>query len=647
MLDTNNTNVTSDIQKFFNEFEYSEKDTLRKHQRYVVEYYKKFRVNLGIFFEPGLGKTFTMLQLAKECQKEGYKIVFITTKKLIVNIQQGADYYKKLTGVDLKLEQKNFINIGSSLNKKVGDVTANIFEEKLKNIMAVHQGFDNVAFFIDEAHIVTSLISNGSKIGLEFYDNYMASNCKLFLLTGTPILSDPYVMSVMINMLKRQHVIPEEYELFKKYFYKDGKLINKDRLANYAFGHMSIATQENLENWQELFPEQLPDRIVEIKMSENQYADYCRARVDEQKIKHTSKRKVSRFGKVASGGDLRTESRQISNYSAPIKYQKTNLSKLEIFQKLTYEECESPKFMECLKIANSQEGKGLFKLAFVNLAGTGTLAKYLRGKGWKQLNPTKYSSKYNPVDKCEYSEKEFLQLDNVKKGNNFYVIDGSVSNEAVEKIMTLHNKKANNDGEYSKFVILSSGNITGLDFSCTRWSVSVDGDWGSHIDKQFRKRSNRYKSHIDLPKEKQNTVMYYLISVSHEEESTDQYIYNKQKRVGELVDEAMDIIKSVSIDCAMNNPQICRQCERTNVKLYSPSNSSNVHQNFLDDMHDCDYCQPADSIDVEEISIFIGDEEKKFFIDSNENVYYVDGNDYKLMDKTNPMYQRIIDNKSP
>ena len=63
--------------------------------------------------------------------------------------------------------------------------------------------FDNSFVIIDEVHNFSSRIVNGSKLARDIYLKLMnANNCKLILLSGTPIINNPFEIATIINLIR-------------------------------------------------------------------------------------------------------------------------------------------------------------------------------------------------------------------------------------------------------------------------------------------------------------------------------------------------------------------------------------------------------------------------------------------------------------
>lgn len=63
--------------------------------------------------------------------------------------------------------------------------------------------FDNSFIVIDEIHNFISRVANGSKLARSVYNAIMsANNCKMVLLSGTPIINSPYEIATLINLIR-------------------------------------------------------------------------------------------------------------------------------------------------------------------------------------------------------------------------------------------------------------------------------------------------------------------------------------------------------------------------------------------------------------------------------------------------------------
>jgi hypothetical protein len=255
LLDTT-TNVSCDIVNTTGEF------NLLSHQKIVRDYlnlYTPYR-GLLLYFGLGTGKTCSAIAIAegmksnkrvyvltpaslkmnffsemKKCGDELYKknqfwefisvegrpeFIQVLAKALslstesieknrgawLVNIKKQANF------TDLTTEQQNAIDtqLNEMIRSKYIDLNYNGLNRKKIDALTENgqiNPFDNAVVIIDEAHDFVSRIVNKIKtpdsISYQLYDNLMsASNAKIVLLTGTPIINYPNEIGILFNILR-------------------------------------------------------------------------------------------------------------------------------------------------------------------------------------------------------------------------------------------------------------------------------------------------------------------------------------------------------------------------------------------------------------------------------------------------------------
>ena len=121
--------------------------------------------------------------------------------------------------------------------------------------------FDNKVVIIDEAHNFVSRISNKLKrpgsIAMRLYNYLMnAENCRLVLLTGTPIINYPNELGILFNMLRgfikswslRLNIKTREkinQESIKKILYKSKALVSILDLIEYKSSSKTLVVAKN------------------------------------------------------------------------------------------------------------------------------------------------------------------------------------------------------------------------------------------------------------------------------------------------------------------------------------------------------------------------------------------------------------------
>jgi hypothetical protein len=133
-------------------------------------------------------------------KKDG--LVWIPLYENDIESAQIVTANKKYTS--LLTEEKTKINetISHIIRNKYNFVSYNGLTQKLVSEI-VKQSFDDSFIIIDEVHNFISRIVNGSKLARSIYNALMAAkNCKLVLLSGTPIINNPYEVATLINLIR-------------------------------------------------------------------------------------------------------------------------------------------------------------------------------------------------------------------------------------------------------------------------------------------------------------------------------------------------------------------------------------------------------------------------------------------------------------
>ena len=240
----------------------SEEFSLLTHQRIVRDYLNLYTPYRGLLLYHGLGsgKTCTSIAIA-EGMKSNKQVFVLTPASLKMNFfsemkKCGDDLYKKnqywefisidgnpeyLTVLSKALslpidyvrknkgawlvninKEPNFAELSSDektsvdlqlnemIRSKYKDINYNGLNMNILNKLTENQTrnpFDNAVVIIDEAHNFVSRIVNKIKqknsISYILYDNLMkATNVKIVLLSGTPIINYPNEIGILYNMLR-------------------------------------------------------------------------------------------------------------------------------------------------------------------------------------------------------------------------------------------------------------------------------------------------------------------------------------------------------------------------------------------------------------------------------------------------------------
>ena len=200
------SNFLSWINDTFKEFKLTSKNLERsnkkeafKFQLFIRSYLQLDSPYRGLLIYHGLGsgKTCTSIILAENLKKDKNILVLLPAslksnfKKSLISGECFTQNYKNNKNIELKytLISTNAPNTAEKLND-LGQL-------------------DNYVIIVDEAHDVVSKVIGGGVTGKTIYEKLKyATNSKIILLTGTPIVNKPFEIAILFNMLKGELTVP-------------------------------------------------------------------------------------------------------------------------------------------------------------------------------------------------------------------------------------------------------------------------------------------------------------------------------------------------------------------------------------------------------------------------------------------------------
>ena len=275
----------------------------------------------------------------------------------------------------------------------------------------------------------------------------------------------------------------------------------------------------------------------------------------------------------------------------------------------------SPKFFEIMKNMNkfmdendNPTGKILFYSEFRRDAGSEIFEKILMANGYSKYSPDtfdgKKSKRYTFITGQEKKNERKINRDKYNEDDNIY-------------------------GEYIQIMIISSSGAEGISLFGVRQVHILEPYWNYVRINQVFGRAIRLRSHIKLPKDKQNVEQYLYLSIfpkgtnvlsvyknlleldtwpnipnlpdindsdipnyllsnyksvyttiqkiikiklETRTETADENLFKKMEKKYNVSNEIMDIIKEASVDCIQNtrdNPILNENCLRYNKQLIS------------------------------------------------------------------------------
>lgn len=615
--------------------------------------------------------TITSISIAEYFRQLNRDIMIISSKSLQNNYRKEISGFSKKLNPDIneteieeiiskyKFITSNAKNMITSLEtKNGGDIDGG--DVLIDNILTDinKSNLENKIIIIDEAHNLFNSISNGSKIANEFYDIIMnTKNIKLIFLTGTPIVNNPFEISICFNMLygpifkksniskgKKDYIsiMPEYYTDFQKYFINESNkgsmtIKNEDKFQNRIFGLVSyygdlyFEKQSNISDelkktlTKENYPDRLPVKFEVVEMSQLQNIEYAKARENE-------KRENSSFftggaiykEKNAVSTSYRIKSRQLSNIyipDPPIELEKFNINKY------------SPKLERIFDIINKNYSNTISLVYSTFLEyGIKAFAKILEFNDYKLYNPNE---------------------DYIKGVKYFALFSGDQTLEEKADILQRLNLDENKYGELINVLLISKSGVEGLDLKNIRSVHIMEPYWNYSLIQQVIARGVRYKSHIALPEGERNVQTYiYLSDYNKEfldneknklkekqkkskkklegiELTTDINMFKNAIKRQELIYKFLKSIASTSIECPQFNKNLnfdCFSCIGNNKELF--------YEDIHKDMELSNPCIKSKKIKAEEV-----------IINGNKYYYTKSGDDISVFKYHEGMggYQQIYD----
>ena len=597
--------------------------------------------------------TITSLSIAEHFRKLDKDIIVLSSKSLQNNYKKEIASFSKKINPNLtddeieniisnyKFVTSNAKNMIKSLETKgsneidesspsIKKKYDNTYRLNIENILSDinSTSLENKIIIIDEAHNLFNSISNGSKIANEFYELVMnTKNIKLIFLSGTPIINDPFEISICFNLLygpiygpnikqrgknkKKDYstILPEYYTDFKKYFIDESSnnissIKNSNKFMNRIFGLVSYYGDLYFENQgnindelkktlkKENYPDRLPIIFEIIEMSKLQNIEYTKARNIEKKENSSFRGGAIVREKNNGSTSYRIKSRQLSNIYIP---DNTLINKQNI-------RIYSPKLDTIYKNIN-EKYKNTISLVYSNFLeyGIKAFAKILEFNNYKL---------YNTNEEYDSNFKYYA------------IFSGDQSLEEKADILSRLNKDENKHGELINILLISKSGTEGLDLKNVRSIHIIEPFWNFSVIQQVIARGVRYKSHIALPEDERNVQTYIYLSdynkemLDNEKLKIKENTKNKKKldkieittdismfrnciKNQELIYKFLKVIASTSIECPFFNKNKlnyeCFNCISDDKELY--------HNDLQTDIELSNNCKRTSKISATEIII--------------------------------------------
>jgi hypothetical protein len=403
------------------------------------------------------------------------------------------------------------------------------------------------------------------------------------------------------NLTKKQFTaFPDNRDEFNELFVGEGTLKDKFKLECRLVGLASY-----FPDLSRLMPRLSPPIPVYVPMSTLQFNAYTVARDKESKSE--SKPSSSEFT-----GNYRSESRQISNTTYPIKRPVTTVkfsdegtedldielikSSQSFYAELDKSDyCDniknySPKFDRMVTNITDIKKKSKLHLVysqFITIEGLNSFARVLAHRGFTQLELVKVGHGWT--------------INMPKKPSPMYIIYSADKEEKKELYRNIFNKNwdavpesirvqiEESKLDISVFMITSAGS-EGISLKNVQYVHIMEPYWNPVRTDQVIGRARRICSHNSLPEQDRFVEVYLYLSVlpkniektklpptiqkdSGKDGTTDEYLYALSQKKRSLSEEILKCIRRASIDCSLYN----KDCLKFNTTDQSISYNQDIH----------------------------------------------------------------------
>jgi len=512
-----------------------------------------------LFHKLGSGKTCTSIMIADALLKtERIRSVYILTPG---SLRKGwVDEYCTVCGANRYLLKRYFTFI--TYNYRVS--------ENLPN-------FNNSLVIIDEVHNLINGVKNRSTTATAIYEALMGANrnCRILLLSGTPIYNQIEEWALINNLLK-----PGSYDVELD----EGRIFTKVTPNDYkqVRGVVSFYAGAGSEN----YPDIIKEEPIAVNMSSNQERAYdyqfkigqiFRSNsMTEQYIDKLIKRgktfeEIEIMEKMAIVARKYIFSRSESNFTYPKeKYRsdkKKEKPKIESESKteMETENFNEDNFLTFFNISETENERPRVAMLryrvypdFLTKYGGWISEKTIAGiENYSPkfstiiANIQRYSNQKHVVFSFFKSRAGVYLLHSITKiyGIRSLVFSGDLTDPQRREILHVFNSPKNRYGELFPILFITEAGAEGITVKEARHIHIVESSPRETIIQQAIGRIARYKSHAELPKEEQNIRIwrYWSIAGNNYGYSIDYILYQKGQETMRQIEEFTKFLRENSV----------------------------------------------------------------------------------------------------
>lgn len=589
-----------------------------------LDYLLKYNKHVHIIAPPAIQSNFsdTIFDFNKDIYKlnnnrttqcTNYMYVDIWNKYLkeynnnIEKTERAMKAYK-----NIRFTQHGYISFNNAITAKNGEF---ISPEDIKEL------YSNSIFIIDEVHLIREEGNNFK--GFEYLFTHV-ENCKLLLLTATPMFNEPTQIIDILNLLLLNDKRPtiKDSDIFDK----DYNIINRDLLVKITTGYISyIKTINPISFPIKLYPEDSKYVTLNKDQTNIEYIsdklgyNIIPCEISKEHFNIINKLNLNDLIPASQANTIifPTNTYGDKGFNECFTYNK-NTEKYTYnlfpgFLKENIIQQYSSKLYRLIQEIKSSNGKLFIFSQFIKPGA------YLIGMLLEEMG---YNRKILVNNKLVISN---LLKTNNKDNKSYILITGEDQNK-ISKYVKHYNNDNNINGDNIQIIIGSRVIEQGINLFNLREIHLIDPWWNYSRITQIIGRGFRDCAHQNLPPQKRNITIYNYISTYKNELTQDirQVISLLKKQ--KTINAVSKVLKQNAIDCNFNKEININK----NFKKIEMINSKNktliVDPNDINYSLDCDYdiCEYTCEYDLSSDKDSKLDESTyEFFNDSISNINIV------------------------
>ena len=566
-------------------------DPCKKKQVLEIDLYKKFigeylnKTNMKdilIYHGLGTGKTATAINI--------YNILYNKDNNIncIILIKKSLKNDPWLNSLNIWLndnKEEKFKNIyWIFYDSPKADIT---FFDTIKKINLNHKNL----FIFDEVHnFITSVYNNiNSKTSksLSIY-NYILNEKKnnynnnyIILLSGTPIINNPFELGLIFNLL-RPNILPNNENKFNELFLKNDNTINLNNINLFQRRILGLVSYYKGEIINTFASKNVIIRNINMRFYQsNIYKHYLN--IENQMLKRSKNNSLFSIYTRLVCNFVFPELKTINPYnrfkSMKDKDDKNNYEDQDIedlniyddikkyFNKINDEDINNKytinddlkNYMENylnnpdLFFENNNIKKSNLLIEFLRLS---CKIIYLIFDLFNQNGPALVFSNFVnneglQIIKLYLHYFNFTSFNDINNNSKFKYVEfnGSISDDIRKNNLINFNDIKNIDGSYIKIILISPAGSEGLNLSNVKSVHILDPYWNNVRIEQVIGRAIRYCSHKDLPLDKRVVIVYKYYSIIEDVETTDIKIKNIADNKEIINNQFLKYIQQSAFDC--------------------------------------------------------------------------------------------------